>query len=279
MTDTKRIPERRRSSARASRAAFRGLLLRDLTSLDKQMGAFLPGVIMQPLLFVFVLTYLFPTIGQSVGGGGPAAAARFATLVMAGAVGQVVMLQGIFRVAVPLARELEVTHEIDDQVMAPAPLSLIAGEKVLFGAILTLFSAMIVFPVAAFVPASPVYLRVNWPVLATLAPLAAVTAGAFGLAFATLFRPRSVFVLSGAIALPIGFGGATLYTWSSLDPIPWLKYGLLVNPLVYMTEGFRAALTTGVPHMPLPIVYGALLAFCSLFLWAGVRGFKKRVLL
>jgi len=272
------IAEAARSSRRVSWGAFRGLLLRDLTSLDKQLGAFIPGMLMQPLLFVFVLTYLFPMIGQSVGGANTYAAARFATLVMAGAVAQVIMLQGIFRVAVPMARELDVTHEMDDQVMAPAPLWVIAAEKVVFGALLTLFSALIVFPVAAFVPATPVYLRVNWPVLATLGPLAALTAAAFGLAFATLFRPRSVLLLSGAVSLPIGFGGASLYTWSSLDAIPWLKYAVLVNPLVYMSEGFRAALTTGVPHMPLPAVYGALVGFCSVFLILGVRGFKKRLL-
>ncbi len=45
-----------------------------------------------------------------------------------------------------------------------------------------------------------------------------------------------------------------------------------------MSEGLRASLSIGVAHMPLPAVYGALLAFCALFTVLGVRGFKKRVL-
>ena len=49
------------------------------------------------------------------------------------------------------------------------------------------------------------------------------------------------------------------------------------NPLVYMCEGFRAALTT-TPHMSLWAVYGALIGFSVLFTWLGVKGFRRRVL-
>ena len=36
----------------------------------------------------------------------------------------------------------------------------------------------------------------------------------------------------------------------NLTPIPWLKYFVLLNPLVYMSEGLRASLTPQLPHMP-----------------------------
>ena len=52
---------------------------------------------------------------------------------------------------------------------------------------------------------------------------------------------------------------------------------MLANPLVYISEGFRAALTP-VPHMSLLVVYPVLLAFTALFVWRGVAGFLKRVL-
>jgi hypothetical protein len=45
-----------------------------------------------------------------------------------------------------------------------------------------------------------------------------------------------------------------------------------------MSEGFRAALSIGVVHMPLGAIYGALSAFSVLFTVLGIRGFKKRVL-
>jgi ABC-2 type transport system permease protein len=51
----------------------------------------------------------------------------------------------------------------------------------------------------------------------------------------------------------------------------------LVNPLIYVTEGFRAALTRS-PHMHLFVIYPVILGFCALFLWLGILGFRRRVL-
>ena len=57
----------------------------------------------------------------------------------------------------------------------------------------------------------------------------------------------------------------------------WLQTIVLVNPLIYVNEGMRAAFTD-VPHMHLYIVYPVLLRFCAVFLWIGLRNFKGRVL-
>jgi ABC-2 type transport system permease protein len=52
---------------------------------------------------------------------------------------------------------------------------------------------------------------------------------------------------------------------------------VLVNPLVYMSEGFRMALTP-LSHMPGPAVYAALIGFVLGLGWLGIDGFRKRVL-
>ena len=49
-------------------------------------------------------------------------------------------------------------------------------------------------------------------------------------------------MLFGVIVLPLTFLGAIYYSWQALEPIRWLQIVVLVNPLVYMSEGFRAAL-------------------------------------
>ncbi len=57
-----------------------------------------------------------------------------------------------------------------------------------------------------------------------------------------------------------------------------MKYAVLVNPLVYVAEGMRGALTPSLPHMPLGIVLVALTAV-TLALWvAGARTFEKRAI-
>ncbi len=137
---------------------------------------------------------------------------------------------------------------------------------------------MVVFPVAAFLPSTPIYLQAHWWILATITPLACYTSSALGLTIGTRMEPRLVPLLAGFIALPLGFFGAIFYTWDGLAPIPWLKVAVLINPLVYMSEGFRAGLSIGVVHMSLIGVYAALIGFAVLFTILGVTGFKKRVI-
>ncbi len=260
----------------AARIAFRSLLLRDLVVLRKTLKEFIPRTILQPFLLVFVFTYVFPKIGQGVGGAGEAASG-FSTLLVAGVVGIAILMQGIQSVSLPMVQEFGYTREIEDRVLAPMPVELVAIQKAIWGALSGLFSALLVFPIAAVVPATPVSLNINWPVLLTLTPLACYMCGALGLTFGTRFDPRTVPLLFGIIVIPLTFLGCVYYSWSSLEAIRWLQILVLVNPLVYMCEGFRAALTTS-PHMSLWAIYGAMIGFSALFTWLGINGFKRRVL-
>jgi ABC-2 type transport system permease protein len=263
------------STAAATRRAFGALMVRDLVVLRKQLGQFLPRTLLQPFLLVFVFTYVFPKIGQGVGGSG-GGEATFSTMLVAGVLGLGIIFQGIQSVALPMVQEFGYTREIEDRVLAPLPVELVALQKVATGALNGLFAALLVFPIAAIVPATPVDLQINWPVLLTLTPLVCYMCGALGLTFGTFFEPRTVPLL-GIVVLPLTFLGAIYYTWQSLEAIRWLQILVLVNPLVYMCEGFRAALTP-VPHMSLLAVYPVVIAFSVLFTWVGVRGFKQRVL-
>jgi ABC-2 type transport system permease protein len=262
---------------RQSRAnAFGALLLRDLTVLRKNLKEFIPRTVLQPLLLVFVFTYVFPKIGQGVGGSG-ASASVFSSVLVAGVVGTAILFQGIQSVALPLVQEFGYTREIEDRVLAPLPVSLVAFEKIVAGALQCLLAGLIVFPIATIVPATPVHLDLNWPLLLTLVPLGCVMSGALGLMFGTMFDPRSVPMLFGVILIPITFLGCTYYSWLALEPIRWLQIAVLVNPLVYLSEGFRAGLTP-VPHMSLLAVYPALIGFTALFTYLGIKGFTKRVI-
>ena len=52
---------------------------------------------------------------------------------------------------------------------------------------------------------------------------------------------------------------------------------VLVNPLIYVNEGMRAAFTTA-PHMHLYIIYPVLVGFAAAFISLGLRNFRRRVL-
>lgn len=266
-----------RSPRAASLVAFGALLARDLTVTRKNLKEVVPRTLLQPLLLMFVFTYVFPKIGQGVGGAVGDASGSFSTLLVAGVVAVSIVFQGIQSVALPMVQEFGYTREIEDRVQAPLPISLVAIEKIVAGAVISFFSALVVFPMAAVVPATPVNLDIDWPVLIVLMPLACFMAGALGLTFGTRFEPRTVPILFGVIVIPLTFLGAVYYSWESLEAIRWLQIAVLVNPLVYMCEGFRAALTPA-QHMSLWAVFGALTAFTVLFTALGVAGFRRRVL-
>jgi ABC-2 type transport system permease protein len=194
------------------------------------------------------------------------------------------MFQGIQAVALPLANEFGYTKEIEDRVLAPLPVSFVAIGKVVAGAIQGLISALIVFPIASVIHAQGVHpnLTVHWAILLTLIPLSCVMTSALGLFLGTHISPRNIGLMFGFIVLPITFLGGTYYPWTTLAAIKiggfsWLQALVCINPLIYVTEGFRAALTTA-PHMQLYVIYPVLIGLCAFFLWIGIKGFNKRVL-
>ena len=266
----------RLSKRSAEVVAFRALLIRDVKVLRKTFVAFLMRTVTQPLLIVFVFAYVFPEIGQGVGGSG-AGAALFSTSLLPGLIGVAIMFQGIQAVTIPLVSEFGYTREIEDRVMAPLPVWAVAVGKIVSGAIQSGLAALIVVPFALWIPSTPVHVDVNWLALVTVAPLSCFLAGALGLAIGTRAEPGQIPMVFGIIVIPMTMLGAAYYPWEALDAIPWLKWAVLINPLVYISEGFRMALTD-IPHMPALGIYGALLGFIVFLSWLGISGFKKRVL-
>jgi ABC-2 type transport system permease protein len=272
-----------RTAAGASRTALYALLLRDLTVLRKHALEFVLRTLIQPFLLVFVFLYVFPDIGQSVGGAAHGATS-FATVLIPGVVGITIMFQGVQSVALQLSQEFGFTREIEDRVQAPLPVWLVAVAKILAGVIQGLIAAVIVFPIAAVVHAHGVHANfdIRWWVVLTLLPLACLAFSALGLVLGCVFEPRNIGLMFGFIVLPITFLGGTYYQWTRLAPVRiggfhWLQTLVCVNPLIYVNEGMRAAFTN-LSHMHLYIVYPVLLGFCALFLFVGIRAFRKRVL-
>ena len=90
-------------------------------------------------------------------------------------------------------------------------------------------------------------------------PLACIAMAGLGLVLGTSFEPRNIGLMFGFIILPITFLGGTYYSWTRLAPVSvggwhWLQTVVLVNPLIYVNEGMRAAFTEA-PHMHLYVIY------------------------
>jgi ABC-2 type transport system permease protein len=252
---------------------FAAMLLRDITVLRLTIGSFLARTLLQPLLLVFVLSYVFPLIGQGVGGEN---ADDFSAVLVAGVAANTILFQGILSVTLPLTHDLGGTLEMVDRVLAPVPVRVLALEKIVAGAVECLLAGLVVFPLAAIIPATDVSLAPSWPVLLTIVPLSCVMSASLGLLLGTLFTPQNTPVLFGVILVPVTFLGGMYFRWTDLQAIPWLQIGSLANPLIYLSEGMRAGVTGG-PHMPLAVVYAAVVGATVLFMVLGSTRLARRV--
>jgi len=268
----------------ASRTALGALILRDLVVLRKQFREFVLRTLIQPFLLCFVFLFVFPKIGQSVGGTATKGSLSFATILVPGVVGISILFQGVQSIALTMAQEFGFTREIEDRVQAPCPIWLVALSKVISGTVQALIAAAIVFPIASVVHAAGVTadISLHWLIIVTLVPIACVSMAGLGLVLGTSFEPRNIGLMFGFVILPITFLGGTYYPWTHLAPVKiggfhWLQTLVLVNPLIYVNEGMRAAFTNA-PHMHLYVIYPVMMGFAVTFLSLGLRNFRRRVL-
>jgi ABC-2 type transport system permease protein len=273
-----------RSVTSASWTALGALVTRDLLVLRKHWWEFVLRTLIQPFLLCFVFLFVFPKIGQGIGGLGAPAQSAFATVLVPGVVGISVMFQGVQSIALAMAAEFGFTREIEDRVQAPCPIWLVAMAKVVSGAAQGVLSAIIVLPIASVVHAAGVeaHLHLHWLIILTFVPLATIAMSGLGLVLGTSFEPRNIGLMFGFIILPVTFLGCTYYPWTRLAPVKiggfhWLQTVVLVNPLVYVNEGMRAAFTDS-SHMHLYVIYPVVIGFAAVFLAIGLRNFRRRVL-
>jgi len=275
-------PQSESGNATRYARAFQGLLLRDLHVLRREIFPLVIRICMNPLLFLFVFTYIMPHMSA---GANPTAAMAagsnggFGTVILPGLMAVAIMFSGIAAVALPLSQEFGITREIDDRVMCPLPVAFVALEKVVFSALQSLIAAIVVFPLAYYIPTVPVQVHVtSWLFLITVLVLASLVAGALGLTIGTSVKPQQIGLIFGVVVMPITFLGCVYYPWAALNHLRWLQIFVLINPIVYMSEGLRASLTPTLPHMH-PLMILAMLTFSLVALSAvGIRGFLRRVI-
>ena len=99
----------------------------------------------------------------------------------------------------------------------------------------------------------------NWALFILILAAASLLTASLGLLLGTAMDPRKMQMLFAVILLPATMLGCVYYPWSALSHIRWLQIAVLINPMVYMSEGLRAVLTPVLGHMPLWAVLLALL--------------------
>jgi ABC-2 type transport system permease protein len=87
---------------------------------------------------------------------------------------------------------------------------------------------------------------------------------------------QQIGLMFSMVLAPMIFFGCTYYPWQALAAFPILKRVVLINPLVYASEGFRSALVPQFSHLPQTAILAGLVAFNAAFLLIGLRQFIKK---
>src|SRR5215472_4592397 len=263
---------------------FAAMMAREFRVLGRNAPSTFIRAVLQPLLFAFVFAYVMPKIGSgfsvapSAAGGG---SINFATILVPGLMGSMFLMQGMFGTTMPLIMEFSWQRTIEDRALAPVPIRVLAIQKITAGAIQAFIGAAIVFPVVYWVhaPGQGPHIHVtNWFLLLVVMVFASTLTASMGLWLGTVVDPRKIQMIFAVVLLPATMLGCVYYPWAALHVIRWLQIVVLINPMVYMTEGLRAALTPSIGHMPLWAIMLALVGGTLVFGGMAVRTFRNRVI-
>lgn len=257
--------------------AFLAILRRDIVVTGREFIAFLLQVLLQPLFFLFIFGKVLPSINLTQPG--------FAPILLPGIVGLTVVTTALQGVTLPLVLDLGFAREIDDRLLAPLPVSLVAVEKVLFAAMRGLVAGAIIFPLAYWILGSGYQVRTD--AIGTLIGIMVLTAFAgacLGLTIGTLVKPEQIGLMFSLIFTPLLFTGCTYYPWAALGNIKWFQVITLFNPLTYASEGLRSVMVPSFQgHTLSTLAMGWVLLGLSVtivaFFILGIRTFRRRVVM
>jgi len=250
---------------------FGALLRRDVHVARRELPSFLLRTTLQPIMFTIVFGYLLPKMGFMSRG--------YTAALLPGVLAVSLAMSAVQAVTLPMAVDFAATKEIEDRLLAPVATHWVALEKVASGILQGLVSALFVLPIARLIMGPiPGLTLSHFGEVFAVAVLGAAAFSAMGLLLGTAVQPQHIGLMFSMIVAPMIFFGCTYYPWRGLDAVPVVKYLVLINPLVYVSEGMRASLTPGVPHMTLAVVLAMLLVLSLVFGGLGLRAFDKRAI-
>jgi len=248
---------------------FLALLGRDAHVARRNLVPSLMQTFLQPLMFVFIFGRVMVSSGYMP--------PQYKSLLLPGIMAISMVFTGVWAVAMPLIGEFQFTREIEDRLLAPIEISWLAIEKVFFGTFQALIAGLAVIPAGWLLLRPGVGLNLRSPLsFACVTLLVALFSACGGLALGCSMSQNHIGLMFSLVLTPMIFFGCTYYPWSALAHFPILQRVVLVNPLVYASEGLRGTLVPQFPHLPVLAVFVALTVFDALFLGVGLRQFHRK---
>ena len=246
------------------------VLGRDLFVTGRELPIFLAQVILQPFFFLFVFGRVLSELGYTT--------SSYSHLLFPGIVALTAFLTSLQTTALPLVFDFSYTKEIEDRLLAPMPVSWVALEKLVFAGIRSLIAAVMMFPIGILVLGSIPWRAAGAPLFILILLLGTLAGATLGLTLGTLVDANRINIVFALVLTPVLFTGCSQYPWPSLYKLEWFQWLTTINPLTYVSEGMRAALVPGVPHIRSWVCILMLVVSLVVFGTIGVKGFLRRAI-
>jgi ABC-2 type transport system permease protein len=248
---------------------FAALLARDAHVARRNLATLLLQTMLQPMLFVFVFGRVLISSGMMT--------ASYKGLLLPGIMAVTMVITGIWAVAMPLIAEFQFTREIEDRLLAPMRIEWLAVEKILFGMLQALLAGAVVLPTGWLVLGKGVGITLSQPALwLAVVFLIAIFSSAGGLTLGCSVGQTQIGLMFSMVIAPMIFFGCVYYPWSALRGFPVIQKLVLLNPLVYASEGLRGTMVPQMPHLPTLLVAAVLLAVDVLLIVVGLNRFNRK---
>jgi ABC-2 type transport system permease protein len=250
---------------------FFAMLARDAHVARRNILALLMQTMLQPLLFVFVFGKV-----MTQGGIMPES---YKGMLAPGIMAMSMVMTGIQAVSMPLIGEFQFTREIEDRLLAPMKIGWLAVEKILAGMLQAVAAGVVVVVSAWLLLGRGVTLSFDQPaLLIPVVLLVALFSASGGLLMGCSVGLTQIGLMFSMVLAPMISFGCVYYPWSVLSGFPILQKLVLLNPLVYASEGLRGTLAPQYPHMSSLVVIVALVIIDVLLIALGLRQFYRKAI-
>jgi ABC-2 type transport system permease protein len=253
--------------------AFLALLHRDLTVAARQAPFLLLATLTQPILVILVFGNILPRLGL--------VSATLGIVMVPGLMAISILMAGVQGVLMPLVQDFSGTREVDERLLAPISVFGVTAGRIVAGAVHAAVAGLVAGPAMILLMHGTGLgdVQPSWALLLPFIAICGLLSASFGLTLGTHVQPRFAGLLFAVVLGPMMLFGCAYYPWAQLEKIGPLQYLFLLNPLTFVSEAMRLAVTPDAQHMPTSLLLAGLLGWLLVFTLLGTRSFEKRAIL
>lgn len=227
--------------------------------------------VIYPLTFAFAFGYLMPNV---LFGPDPVKA----TVLLAGhTVINILVLA--YSINMMLLFDFDGDRYIDYQVTLLNP-RLVLLQRMLFAALFSGLATLPFFPIVKLVLGNNLATaNTSWPLVFTMIMVGALLCSSYTILLAcAISNPRNLTRFWLRVNFILITLGGLFAPWCVMKQFsPYLAYLVLLNPLIYITEGIRYSLTLNTQFLPTSVCIPVILSYALVFMTLAWYFFKKRM--